>query len=479
MVKKIKYLLFLLPFLLISNVNASTVGGLQADSPTYAVISTNYNNVPVRIWTPNIFGDDIVDYGTVVNKYVYITSCTDMPTLGYSYTPFYNNTTGNTASATEIRLAGNLTTKTCTFNNGNQGKVVYLKFRLISDLLNVPQGSSSSTWLYNDYITLYIGTNRAFSFSIQNIIALDDDIDIYSNNFDTSILQSQNQTIINNQNSNTNSIINNQNSNTQDIINNQNQNSQQEIESQKVCKKYDKTSIKEINYYLNATGEYRESYSYGITDYINLTSASIKELVHLDRTSQSSMCFYNINKSLISCIRNVNITNPITIPNDSSYVRFSINTTDDKPQFEVCSNGNQALNDSVNDLNDTLNNETSPDTEGYLEDFSENVASDTPITDLITMPLTLINAYINGMNSSCSSYNFGSLLGTELVMPCINLQQRLGNNIWSIIDVLFSIFMIFNISKLFISAFNNFTSLKDDFTNMYTNDYQPKHGGDE
>lgn len=142
----------------------------------------------------------------------------------------------------------------------------------------------------------------------------------------------------------------------------------------------------------------------------------------------------------------------------------------------------QNQNQAITNLNDSITSTDSPstsETNNTLDDFSENVASDTPITDLLTMPLTLINAYIGGMNSSCTPYNFGSLLGTNLTMPCINLQQRLGSNIWNIIDVLFSIFMIFNISKLFIGAFNKFTTLKDDFSNMYTNDYQPKHGGDE
>lgn len=161
---------------------------------------------------------------------------------------------------------------------------------------------------------------------------------------------------------------------------------------------------------------------------------------------------------------------------------FSETSNSNQEITTAITNQTNSINNSINNVNDNITSEdtlTSSETSDTIDSFSENVASDTPITDLLTMPLTLINAYIGGMNSSCTPYNFGSLLGTNLVMPCINLQQRLGNNVWSIIDVLFSIFMIFNISKLFIGAFNKFTTLKDDFSNMYTNDYEPKHGGDD
>lgn len=173
---------------------------------------------------------------------------------------------------------------------------------------------------------------------------------------------------------------------------------------------------------------------------------------------------------------NRNVTYSCDVSNQS-IVSQSIQNTN-----AIINNQNQNTNAIINSQNNTTNaitSESDPNTNSSIQGFNNTLASDTPITDLITMPLTLINAYINGMNSSCTAYNFGSLLGTNLTMPCINLQQRLGSNIWSIIDVLFSIFMIFNISKLFIGAFNNFTSLKDDFSNMYTNDYQPKHGGDD
>lgn len=484
MVKKLKYLFILFTLLLITDVNASTINGLQADSPTYAVVSSNYTNAPVRLWTTNIFGVDIVDYGLVVNDYVYVTACTDMLTLGYSYAPFYNSTTGRTASASDIRYSANLTSKTCTFSNGTQGKVVYIKFRLISDLLNVPV-SGNNTFLYNDYITLNIGTNQPFSFSIQNISALDSDLDIYSNNFDTSLLEQQNQQIINNQNSNTNSIINNQDSNTQDIINNQNSNTDKEISTQNVCR--DLNYGKDVGY-LDTSCSFNSqagtSSNNRTTDFIQVNSQSILQYIKAPNNAVNyRLCFYDNNKNYISYVFTNNLTEGqnITIPTNAKYIRYTANITTGM-KYSLCSNGNQALNDSLNDLNDTLNSEDDPNTNQDINDMNDMVASDTPISDLITMPLTLVNAYINGINSTCSPINLGNLYGTDLTLPCINLESRLGSNLWSIIDTFFCIFMCYNIGMLFITAFDGITSLRDDFEGLYQPrhadiGYQPKHGG--
>lgn len=142
----------------------------------------------------------------------------------------------------------------------------------------------------------------------------------------------------------------------------------------------------------------------------------------------------------------------------------------------------QNQDENTQELKDSITSESQPNTNSNINDMNNMVASDTPISDLITMPLTLINAYINGVNSSCSPVNLGNLYGTDLILPCINLEQRLGTNLWHIIDSFFSIFMCYNIAMLFITAFDGITSLRDDFEGLYQprhadTGYQPKHGG--
>ena len=295
-------------------------------------------------------------------------------------------------------------------------------------------------------------------------------------------------TILNNLNQNIQNTITNQNQNTQDIINNQNQNTQQEIESQKVCQYIDKSNITIDNSSLiSSSGTVASGWpSYGITDYVKISNTTkIKILTNFQTSSsRSELCFYNINKQVTSCILNVNlsINQYLTIPTNSSYVRFTINKVYNEPQFEICNNGNQALSDNINNLNDSITSESQPNTNQDINDMNDMVASDTPISDLITLPITLINAYINGVNSSCSPVNLGNLYGTDLILPCINLEQRLGSNLWHIIDAFFSIFMCYNIGMLFVSAFDGITSLRDDFEGLYQprhadSGYVPKHGG--
>lgn len=153
------------------------------------------------------------------------------------------------------------------------------------------------------------------------------------------------------------------------------------------------------------------------------------------------------------------------------YIGQVSNPTDITLMSDFCTSKLDKQTDAINDLNDSITSEQNPNTNQDINDMNNMVASDTPITDLITMPLTLINAYIGGVGSTCSPVNLGSLLGTNLTIPCINIQQHIGSNLWNTIDILCCIFLCYEIAMLFISAFDGITSLRDDFEGLY----QPKH----
>lgn len=122
-------------------------------------------------------------------------------------------------------------------------------------------------------------------------------------------------------------------------------------------------------------------------------------------------------------------------------------------------NGQKDVKDSIDKVDDTMKNDDvdSPDTSKW----SGVNASDGPISNMVLMPITLLNAYINGINGSCTSFNLGNLYGTDIIFPCIDISNYLGSTLWNIIDVLFSGFMIFMIGKKFVKIFNDFTNLKD------------------
>lgn len=266
--------------------------------------------------------------------------------------------------------------------------------------------------------------------------------------------------VSNDSNSGNNDIINNQNENTQNIINNQNENTQKEIESQKVCEYIDKSSVFIDGYYLSSTGTEIASPGNGITDYIRINSETvIKELKH-NPSNITHYCFYNINKTKIACYSNNSMTSTVSIPDNSSYVRFSLSTSYDQPILNICKTGNQALNDSIND-------DSAPDSDSFISDLQNLTPSSTPITDLLTMPLTLMNAMLTGINGTCSTYNLGTLYGVQLSLPCIDLEELLGSGLWTILDGLCAFFMIMGIGRLCIRIYENITSLNDPLNMIY------------
>lgn len=278
-------------------------------------------------------------------------------------------------------------------------------------------------------------------------------------------------TIINNNNSNTNSIINNDNQNTQSIINNNNQNTQQQIESQKVCKVIDKNSGSISDSALSSNGSIVSNASgWVITKYFNITNATIEKITTYPGISSS--CWYNENKDLISCFTNGDtLVGNITIPTNAIYIRFSINTSQNKPTYKICKNGNQSIVDSTNELNDTLSdNDVSDNTNSTINGLlGSKTEQETfgPVADLLLLPLTLFRALYNGFNNSCSPFNLGTLFNTQLILPCINLSNILGSNLYTILDVAISLFMIYNIILMCINIYDKITSFKDPFNELY------------
>lgn len=149
-------------------------------------------------------------------------------------------------------------------------------------------------------------------------------------------------------------------------------------------------------------------------------------------------------------------------------------------QNEQIINNQQETTNAINDLDDTLQN-TDTTTNDITSKFGQiQEISDTPISDLLTLPLVLLNKLYNSLSSSCSPYTIPfdfSGGNNTLTFPCINLGSEiyLGRVVWGYVDDLFCIFMIYNIGKLVIWFFNGFTTLKDNFD--YVMDPNSNTGG--
>lgn len=137
---------------------------------------------------------------------------------------------------------------------------------------------------------------------------------------------------------------------------------------------------------------------------------------------------------------------------------------------------NNAINNSTSSINNTTiqqNQQTQQTVEDEAQatrdtitdsstDFDNpDIDTDTgPISGLLTMPITLARAITNN-SSSCSAFPLGNLLGTNLTMPCINLQSILGSTLYNIIDVICCGIFIFTLRKVLVNVYVKIMSLRN------------------
>lgn len=156
----------------------------------------------------------------------------------------------------------------------------------------------------------------------------------------------------------------------------------------------------------------------------------------------------------------------INVNVDTSSTNNAINNqtqNDNQNTQNIINNNNQ----NTQSINNNITDDTGVSDNDISDIFEDLEESNTPISDLLTMPITLVNAYISGFSGTCQSISLGRLYNTNLVIPCINLSEKFGSSLWNLIDILFSLFMIYALSQLFITAFDGITSLKDDFSLLY------------
>ena len=205
-----------------------------------------------------------------------------------------------------------------------------------------------------------------------------------------------------------------------------------------------------------------EGYAWEST-YINWGSNI--QFTNFNDNSDYSQVLSNVDKNLNSISSAVWGTNTYTsqIKNNLDTIITNMNTSNSQlikqiqQQQQQQHQDSQNINNSIKDTNDTLKDSSidSNNTTTSTSSWNSKNASNGTITNLLTLPIQLIQGYVNGMNSSCTPFNLGNLIGSSL---------------WSVIDVLFSGFMIFGISKKLIKIFN-------DFTNMKSNQVDELYGG--
>lgn len=209
---------------------------------------------------------------------------------------------------------------------------------------------------------------------------------------------------------------------------------------------------------------------------IYIASSQVEESLNSDYA-------YAVNESKATLFSNTNYT---------AYMRIlHIGITPDIPLDEIILQQDQTRNDLLNDIknsfssqNSTLNdiekntedtknaiedtNNTLKDdsidnnnTSSTLEDLSEDLPTNSVISDLLLLPVRLFQSILNSINGSCSPFNLGSLYGSDLSLPCINIENLIGSTLWSVIDILFCGAFVLIIRKKFVDIFESLTELKN------------------
>ena len=132
--------------------------------------------------------------------------------------------------------------------------------------------------------------------------------------------------------------------------------------------------------------------------------------------------------------------------------------------YTALNNQSNAINNNtqaVNDVNDSINDSSTDDPTSDLNDMNQNQTSNSVISDLLLLPVTLFQNILNAINGTCNSFNLGNLFNSNLTLPCINIKRYLGDALYNVIDVLISGLFVLSIRKKFVDIFQNITSLKD------------------
>lgn len=124
-------------------------------------------------------------------------------------------------------------------------------------------------------------------------------------------------------------------------------------------------------------------------------------------------------------------------------------------------NNQSSIKSGIDDVNSSINSDNVDDPSSSINQFKDKIATNGVITQLVGLPVTLFTKVLDSVNGTCKSYNLGSLYGTDLVLPCINIEIYLGSTLWGVIDVLISGLFVYTISRKFIKVFENMSSMNE------------------
>ena len=263
-----------------------------------------------------------------------------------------------------------------------------------------------------------------------------------------------NQDIINNNNENTQDIINNNNENTQNIINNNNENATCPVGPHVIDID---TFTGELGK-LNSDGSISSNVSLTVSKYFIVRPNTEYTLSYTNGSySGSYYCLYTNSKTVITCFPHGTNNLTFTTTGATTYVRFTLNSGKAfSLNGPVCNNWQQ---EGINETNSYLKDDSDPNIEdNEFTNLFNSVGFNDPLSYLLQLPVQFINQLVSQSNA-CQTISLGTLWGVSLSLPCIDIGSIIGQQVWDIIDVLFSVGLLVVIFKNLYQTFANLMTM--------------------
>lgn len=270
-------------------------------------------------------------------------------------------------------------------------------------------------------------------------------------------------------------VIDNQIQNTTDIINNNNSNTEQVVNTitdffGNICSNFFEISNYSSNQFssINITDSdvtVTTSQTWRILAYSFDVTSGKPYKFYYSSDSTGAIVYYSLNNSTWTQVQNKNYTS-ITPSSNKIYFRFqnaSLGTgtyvfsnimlysgSDNKPycipnkptsKLDEQSWYMEKIRDAQSETNDYLKDDSNPNiNDSAISDTLESVSINDPLNYLLTLPLhTIQRINYNLGRDTCTPYNLGALLGTDLILPCVNVKEKLGTALFNTIDILIAI----------------------------------------
>ena len=189
--------------------------------------------------------------------------------------------------------------------------------------------------------------------------------------------------------------------------------------------------------------------------------------INIDLTS------YGANTSNSDLINNNNQNTQNIINNQNSISNQIINNS---------TQNTQNINNHIDSIGEQIVDNTTlsdSDVQDYLDSLPPMGWG--IISNIVTLPIYLLNVFISWFDQSCSPISLGSLYNNNITLACYDVSSKLGN-VYTYIDVIFACFIYYNILMFIVGIYDSWTSFNDDFEGLYIGKhtpqgYSPRHGG--